>query len=381
MKQYLLYSITAAILFTGCKTSKDYLTRADEEKAIYDAVKQLNKKAQDEEATAALPILYRQVQERSLRKIKTYSSYTDIGRWDKIIGEYNLLQGIFDAIDNSAPASRVVQAVSYKNEIDATRLAAAADYYRQAGEFAATGKREQLKQAHTYYNTADKLAPGYKDARLLMDSVFENSIVTVLVNPLQDNSYFFNTGWGNTGYNFSNEYFQQNLVRELGGKNSKRYPARFYTEWEARRDGIQPDWVVDIALRNFDIPQPVPYNYTRSRSKQIETGKDTAGKPVYKTVYATLNVRRLSLAASGTIEMNITDVNTRKNIAYDNFSDTYNWQQETADYSGDPRALTSADWALINNSYSQPRRQDILNELYRNIYPRVKNKISYVTDW
>ena len=81
------------------------------------------------------------------------------------------------------------------------------------------------------------------------------------------------------------------------------------------------------------------------------------------------------------MDINITEVATRKNITYDNFSDTYDWQQEVATYSGDSRALTSADWTLVNNYYNQPRKEDILNELYRSIYPRVRNKISYETDW
>lgn len=83
---------------------------------------------------------------------------------------------------------------------------------------------------------------------------------------------------------------QQNLVRELGGRNSSRYPARFYTDWEARRDNVQPDWVVDLTLRNIYIPRPQSYGYSRNVSKQIESGRDTSGKPVYQTVYATINI-------------------------------------------------------------------------------------------
>ena len=380
MKQFILYSIIGLVAFSGCK-STSYLERSDEDKAVFDVVKKLNKKALDEEATAALPILYKQVQERHLKKIETYSTYTDINKWDKIIGEYNVLQNMFEAIDNSAAASKVVVAKSYQNNIDVTRQLAAEDYYLLGLEYYESGNRDNLKTAYKHFKKSDEWMNGYKDAKEKMDSAFNSSIVNVLINPVQDNSFFFNTGWGNTGYNYSNEYFQQNLVRDLGGKYAKRYPARFYTEWEARRDDVQPDWVVDLTLRNFDIPRPVVYNYTQSRSKQIEIGMDTAGKPVYQTVYATLNIQRQSLTARGQMDINITDVATRKNITYDNFSDTYDWQQEVATYSGDSRALTSSDWALVNNNYNQPRKEDILNELYRSIYPRVRNKISYETDW
>ncbi|MFT3682260.1 MAG: hypothetical protein QM791_18445 [Ferruginibacter sp.] len=380
MKHLIPAGFMALVILAGCK-STDYLSRADEDKTVFDVVKKLNKKALDEQATMALPILYKQVQERHLKKIETYSTYNDISRWDKIINEYYTLQNMFDAIDNSAAASKLVNATSYQNDISAARQFAAEDYYQLANEYFTSNNRDDLKKAYDLFKRADGWVSGYKDAKEKMDTSFSNSIVNVLINPVQDNSFFYNAGWGNTGYNYSNEYFQQNLVSDLGGQSSKRYPARFYTEWDARRNNIQPDWVVDLTLRNFDIPRPVSYNYSQNRSKQIEIGKDTAGKPVYQTVYATVNINRQSLTARGQMDINITDVATRKNITYDNFYNTFDWQQETASYSGDSRALTSGDWALVNNNYNLPRKEDILNELYRSIYPQVRNKISYETDW
>ena len=199
---------------------------------------------------------------------------------------------------------------------------------------------------------------------------------------MQDNSFFFNTGWGNYGYNYSNEYFQQTLVRELGGKYSSRYPAKFYTDWEARRDNVQPDWVVDLTLRNIDIPRPYTNNYTRNVSKQIEAGRDTSGRIIYQNVYATINITQQSFTASAQLDVNITDAVSRRNISYNTYRDDYRWQQEYATYSGDSRALSSNDWSLINNrNYNEPRKEDVLNELYRKIYPQVKNRISYSVDW
>ncbi|MBK7123040.1 MAG: hypothetical protein IPH68_09645 [Chitinophagaceae bacterium] len=215
-----------------------------------------------------------------------------------------------------------------------------------------------------------------------MDEAYQYAIVNVVVNPVQDNSYFFNTGWGNYGYNYSNEYFQQTLIRELGGKNSSRYPARFYTDWEARRDNVQPDWDVNLTLRNMYIPMPNTYNYSRNVSRQVETGRDTSGKVIYQTVYATINITQRSFTARAEMEINITDLDTRKNITSQTFREDYRWQDEQATYTGDSRALGPNEWALINNSYNnEPRKEDILNELYRKLYPQVKNKIIYAVEW
>jgi hypothetical protein len=378
----IFYLVSFLLVLASCKTSKDYLSRLEEDKTLFDIVKTLNKRNSDEDAVKALPIVYRQVQQNHLKKINTYKNYKEITRWEKIIDEYSILQKMYDAIDNSSASSQLVTAVNYQNDIYNIKQQAAEDFYQLATQLLQSNRRDDAKKAYTYFKKTDKLVTGYKDAKTKMDEAFINAIVNVIINPVQDNSFFFNTGWGNFGYNYSNEYFQQTLVRELGGKYSSRYPAKFYTDWEARRENIQPDWVVDLTLRNMDIPRPSIYNYNRNVSKQIEKGRDTSGKPIYQTIYATVNIYKQSFTARGEMEVNITDAISRKNISYNIYRDDYSWQKESATYSGDSRALSDNDWAIINNNrYNEPLKEEILTELYRKIYPQVKNRISYSVDW
>ncbi len=381
MKQLLF--ITATIfLFASCKTNKDYLSRGDEDKTLFDIVKTLNKHSSDEDAVKAMPLVYIRVKENHLKKITNYKNYKEITRWDKIIDEYSTLQKMYDAISNSGAANNLVTVANYQNDIYDARQQAAEEYYQLANTLLKSDRRDDAKKAYTYFKKTDKYVSGYKDAKAKMDEAYQNAIINVVINPVQDNSFFFNTGWGNYGYNYSNEYFQQTLVRELGSKYSSRYPAKFYTEWEARRDNLQPDWVIDLTLRNMDIPRPTTYSYSRNVNKQIEAGKDTSGRIIYKTVYATINIAKQSFTARGQMDVNITDAISRKNISYNTYSDDYRWEEEHATYSGDSRALSDNDWAIINNSrYNEPRKEDVLNELYRKIYPQVKNRISYAVDW
>jgi hypothetical protein len=378
----ILLAITAIMIFASCKSSKDYMSRSDEDKTLYDIVKKLNKNSNDENATIALPEVYKQVQQIHLKKISTYRSYRDISRWDKIYNEYNILQTMFDAIDNSSAASRLVTPISYQNEMTDTRHAAAEEYYQLGENYLAYNSRDNNKLAYAAFKKADSWERNFKDTKAKMEEAFNGSIIKIVINPVQDNSFFYNTGWGNMGYNYSNEYFQQNLVRDLGGKYASRYPARFYTERDARQENIEPEWVIDLTLRNMDIPRPSVSNYSRNVSKQVEIGRDTAGKPVNKTVYATLNIQRQSFSARAQMDINIVAVSTRKNIAYDSYNDTYYWQEEIATYSGDKRALSNEEWAMVNNSnFRSPQKEEILNQLYRNIYPKVKSRISNEVDW
>lgn len=379
--KYIFY----ALLFTlvSCSSSKkNYLGRSDTDNALFDAVKALKKKSSDTAAANALPVLYDAAQQRHIGRIGSYGESKELSRWDKLIEEYGILQNMHDAIIDVDAAHTAVAPVNYGQTIYDLRQRAAEDYYASATDLLTLPGRDNAKKAYTYYKKADKFVPDYKDAKSKMDEAYQHAIVNVQVNPVQDNSFFFNTGWGNYGYNYSNEYFQQNLVRELGGRNSSRYPARFYTDWEARRDNVQPDWVVDLTLRNIYIPRPQSYGYSRNVSKQIESGRDTSGKPVYQTVYATINITRQSFEARAEMEVTISDIAGHKTIDRRSFREDYNWQEEYGSYSGDSRALSASDWNLINNTrYSEPRREDVLNELYRKLYPQVKNRVIYAVDW
>lgn len=378
--KYFFYILLGLIMLESCKTSKTYLERSDNDSSVFDAVKALKKSSNDTAALNALPYLYNAAQQRHNRKIGSLIESKELSRWDKIIDEYETLQDMHNAIIDVDAAAKAVTPVNYQNIIYDLKHQAAENYYTLAENYLSKPGRDNAKMAYTNFKKADKYVAGYKDAAEKMDQAYQNAIVNVQVNPVQDNSYFFNSNWGNYGYNYSNEYFQQTLVREL--KNSNRYPARFYTDWEARRDNVQPDWVVDLTLRNINIPRSQVYRDTRNISNRVQTGTDTSGKATYQTVFATLYITRQSISARVEMEVNISDVASQKNISRYTVSEDYNWMGDYATYSGDSRALRSNDWALVNNNrYDEPRKEDILNELYRKIYPQVKNRISYAVDW
>jgi hypothetical protein len=378
----LFYVLIIAFFLPACRSSKNYISRSDHDNTIFDAIKTLKKNNADTAALNALPMLYAAAEERNLRKINSYNTIVELNRWDKIIGTYNTLQEMHDAIIESDAASSVVKPTNYRQLIYDLKQQAAEDHYNAAVDYLNRPGRDDAKKAYTYFKKADQFSPGYQDAKIKMDEAYQHAIVNVVINPVQDNSFFFNSGWGNFGYNYSNEYFQLSLVRELKGINSKRYPARFFTDWEVRRDNVQPDWEVNLTLRNMHIPLPQTYTYSRNVSQQVEQGRDSSGKIVYRTVYATLNIARRSFTARADMEISVRDLATNKNITYNTFREDYRWEQEHATYTGDSRALGPNEWAIINNShYNDPRKEDILNELYRKLYPQVKNRISYAVDW
>ena len=370
-------------LLAGCGSNKSYLERGNEEKALSDAIKKLNKTPSDKEALQAVPLLYNSIIKSNEAKIKSYRAGNDLGRWDKIIFAYSTMQEVYNSIIQSTAAFKLITPQNFSTQLLESKQGAAEEYYTVADDFLKKNGRDNAKKAYSYFKKVDKYISGYKDVNAKTSEAFENAIVDVVINPVQDNSYFYSSGWGNSGLNFSNEYFQRTLVRDLAyNNNSNNYAARFYSDWEARRENIQADWVIDLRLRNMDIPQPSRYTYRRNRSQQIQTGTDTSGRPSFTTVNASLNVTRMSFTARADMEVLIRDVAMPRVISNRNFTQDYRWEEERASYTGDRRALSSADWDLINNNnFYTPRREEILEELYRQLYPQVLNNIKYSVDW
>ena len=386
MKRILPLLLLVSIGFTACKSSKNYLERSDEDRALQDAVKRLNKNATDEDALAAVPVLYKSITATRTGRIKSYQSGGDLGRWDKIISEYNQLQSAYSSIINNTAAFKLVTPDNYSSQLLEARQAAAEEYYTYAQGFFIRDGRDNAKKAYSSFKKANSyIDGGYKDAQAKMNEAYENAIVDVVINPVQDNSFFTNSGWGNSWNSYSNDYFQRALVRDLAynnNSNNRNYAARFYSDWEAQRENIKNDWEVNLLLRNMEIPQPSRYNYRQNRSTKIEAGKDTAGKPVYQTVYATVNLTRYSFTAYANMDVQIKDIITPRNISSRSFREDFRWQQERGTYSGDSRALTSQDWEAINNrDHYEPRREQVVDELYKKLYNQILNHIRYSVEW
>jgi hypothetical protein len=93
---------------------------------------------------------------------------------------------------------------------------------------------------------------------------------------------------------------------------------------------------------------------------------------------------KISFVSRANLEVNITDMTSRRNMSYRNYNEEYKWEQESATFNGDRRALSQSDWDLINNtgySNNTPKKEEILVELYKKIYPQVLTQIRMAVNW
>ena len=379
--KYYLYSLLFVFFLASCGSSRYAKTNTPEDKALVAAIKKVDKNPSDSTALHGLMGLYNEAATQHLNNIDLYKSLSDESKWPKIINEYNALERLNNTVSKSKVASRYIKPISFLAEIQLAKNNAANDYYNLGLEYLQNNDKESARHAYSLFNKAADMVPNFKDVKRQLSIAKEESTLNIVINPIRDESRFYNDlGWNRFGNSFNNDYLQRNLVRDLGGVNSGNSFARYFTDRDASRNRVDVDWVVDLTWIDLDIPRPYTRQYNRNASQQIKVGTDTSGKAIYQTVTATLYITQYYFTARGELESRVTDAHTGYNVNLNRYSSTVDWKQEYATYRGDSRALSSQDRAILNNqTIREPRREDIMDELFRKIYPQAKNGIYNLT--
>ena len=386
MNSRILPLLICFVVLASCGSSKKYQASYSEDKPLYAAINALKKKPGNERARDDLKILYKKSVERHEESIDVYKSGNDEQRWDKILSEYYALQHIYTSLEATPGSFGIVKPKNYLRDIEDTKVLAAEDYYTRALDLLEDNTRESSLMAWQYFKRSNEYVNGYKDVAKQIKDAYEKGIVDVVINPVEEDNVFFPTGgnWNNgfPDMRYRPQEYQDQLVRELGGRSASYYPARFYNDRDVRRDQIVVDWEVNMRWRSINPIRSNPQQLTRKVSKSVESGKDTTGKPTYTTVYATLYITQNSFMVQGEIEYRINDIASRTTIDNGSVRDEVNWTESTATYSGDSRALSQDDWIMVNNrnSFNQPSKADVMNTLMRKIYPDLKRRIQQSVD-
>lgn len=375
--------LVAGIIFASCSSSQKFHASTPEDKPLVAAINELNKRPDNTKAQKDLQNFYKISVDRHENAIAVYKNSNDETRWDKIIRELNALQNLYSAITATPGTTALVQPKNYSTALQNAKEDAAADFYNAGTSLLEREGRQNSLEAYHAFKKADKYVNGYRDVEDLLKESYERSIVNVVINPIEDNNLFFSgTNRWNGDFNYRAEDYQQSLARDLGGRSGNSNAVRFFTDREAYRERVDADWVVDVKWRDIDPIRSVPYQYNRQASRSVQIGSDTAGKPVYKTVYATVYITQRSYTVRGDLDYRIADMHTKNNIDYGLLRDEVSWTESYATYSGDSRALTQEDWYMINNrnNFDYPSKEDVLNSLMRKMYPDLRRRIQQATN-
>jgi len=342
-----------------------------EDKIFFETLRELEKKPNDPALKTDVKDLYKQAVQGHQDRITAYQASSELRRYDQMIGEYNSLQRLSDAIRTSS-VFRDVDAKNYFGELQRAKEEAAEAYYVAGVQEMREDTREGAKQANQYFQKVGQYVPNYKDVTRLQREASERSVVKVMINPVQDR--FIGGGWNN---NWNNDmrvrFLHEQLARDLGGQMGGGQ-ARFFTDMDARRLNVRPDWIVDISWGNLSMPPTILNRYNRELSRSVEVGKDTSGRPVFQNVKATLSVTRYQNPGAD-IDYRIVDVETNTNLEWSRVNVNNAAIFETATFSGDSRALSPADWGLVNNRWNNNNNDQMMRDMYNQLLNELRMRI------
>ena len=382
MKNRILLITIVAVFMFACGSSRKFQASFSEDRPLFDAINALYKKPSNERAQADLAILYPRAVERHEEAVRVYRNSPDENKWDRALNELNALQNIYTSLQATPGSFGIVKPKNYLRSIEELKQEAAEDYYSRALALMDQGNRENSLQAYSYFQKVSYFVNGYKDVNRLTREAYERSIINVVVNPIDDQNLFFtgmNGNWTNfPDFRYRPEDYQNMLVRDLGGRNAINVPARFFTDVDLRRDRVNADWEVNIRWRAITPLRSVPQNFTRQATRNVESGKDSTGRPIYKPVYATLNITQNNYTVQGELEYLIRNLVVRTSVDNGTVRDEMTWSDSYATYTGDSRALSPEDWNLVNNRNGMnpgPSKGEVMNTLMQRMYPELKRRI------
>ena len=309
-----------------------------------------------------------------MNNIRSYQAGSMPDKWERVLREYSQLNQLADKVGNNPIATRLVNIQDYNEAYANAKEKAVESLYDRASNYLNIDDRKSAMEAYRLLSKANELIPGYKDISQLMQVANERSILEIVINPVNyyNNSYSY--------YGLNNDFMQYQFVNDLRYQLGSTNNVRVFTDREAYQNKIYPDRVVDMQWNELYMPAPTQNTNTRQVSSEVITGKTTDGKPVYTTVYATLFITQRFIEARGSLSVRITDPKTNRILMHEDFPGGYTTREEYATYRGDSRALSAYDWAMINNNRNDNHtRNSLFNEVMRQVYPQLINRIKSVT--
>ena len=384
MKKRILSFIMGLVVLASCSSSKKFQAGYAEDKPLFAAINELSRRPGNEKAQNDLRILYNKSVERHEEAIEAYKISTEEKKWDQVLQELNALQHIYNSLQATPGSSSIVKPKNYLKAIETTKAGAAEDFYVRAENKYAENNRPAYLEAWNYFKRSTSYITGYKDSEKRGKEAYEKSIVNVVINPIEEDNIFSSGrgSWNFPDLSYRPQEYQDALVRDLGGRSASYFPARFYNDRDIQRERIRPDWEIGIQWRNINPLQSIPRQFNRQASRSVENGKDTSGKVIYKTVYATLYITENNYNVQGNLEYRVMETSSRTSIDNGYIRDEVSWNENSATYTGDSRALSQEDWRMVNSrsGFNQPTRGDVLNSLMRKMYPELKRRIQQSID-
>ena len=364
MTKFYSFLIASALFLGGCKSVGKAYNQGDYTDAIELGIKKLQKDPSDTETRDLIKSAYTFAVNQHESRIRTLSASASENRYESILREYNQLQNLYETIQQSPSATNAIHPVNYAEYVETYRTKAAEVHLANAERYMNEGTKRAYRDAYNAYGQALRYVNS-ADIKKKREDAYNAALTKIVVVPIQ------NYGGYNYHSNYQLQQFQNDVMRTLAYNINDNF-VRFYSEWDLRSKDLEPDQVLEMNLGRLMIGRPIDNSTSREVSRQVVV-KETVYKPdsvvkQYATVKARITTTRRKLLSEGELYMTIRDMNGRI-VWNDRFTGQHRWQTEYVSYTGDERALSDGDRALLDKRPTTivPSENEIMSELYRQI--------------
>ncbi len=394
MKKIFTLILAAAVFLYSCKTASKAYEKGNYEDAVSLAVKKLQKNGDDPSTRALLQDAYNRAVAQHEAVIRDLSNSASDSRYERIYNEYRKLQGLSESLRRYPEASAIVNATDYSSYVQTYKEKTGEVYLERGLSLMQHGDKSSFRKAYAELKNAYRYKSD-SEVKQKLDEAYEGAVVRVLLltdNNVYNNGFGLGNYYGNSAYGgYGNGYndhnttyqirnFQEDLVRNLRYQAGSEF-VQFITEWETRNGSVKPDEIIEMNLGRLDMGRSFDETNYRDVSKQIIT-RTIVYKPdsvvnEYATVHARINTTRRNYISYGDLHITARDGNG-KYLWSDVIRGEQRFTKEFASFTGDERALSANDRALIsntqNNAYNNIRRDEMFHELLRQIENEASNR-------
>lgn len=330
MKSFLLISFFSLILgASACKSSLKLVEQGNYYQAVMKATDKLQRKAGHEKSQKALKIAYPEAVKQLKDRINQYQTANDPFQYTKSMKIYESLNQLYQAIQSSPGARRVIKnPESFYHEIAQVRENAADEQY-DAGMTALTlGTRNGAKEAYFHLVKANEFNPDHFGAREKMEIARQEATIRVTV--------------------ISDIYQQRNpaLSSALFGKLKQYERNKMFLEFymsNGREQAKNSDQVLVVHVDGFEVQPPKIRVEKKSYKKDsVLTTQDLGNgiqRKMYKTVTATVKKHKRVQKAVGKVTATITDTSAEGLLQSITLRPDYEYQDSWITFTGNKRAL------------------------------------------
>lgn len=375
MTKLFYYSlILLALISSACSSGEKALQQGNYYTAVLKSVDRLRSNPDKNKAQKTLLESYPLAVKWSKKEIVSLLNSSDPMKNTKSIGQYQILNRMYDEINRCPAALRLLSNVqSYKLEENQAKQLAAPENYNAGMRSLAERTRAAAKRAYSQFAKANQLIPNYKDVIAKMQEAEYIATLKVIIEHIPVNS---------DKYRYSADFFQDQVTQFITNNMNRKF-VRFYTPKQAEMEKLDyPDHVISMRFEDFIVGEThdtdIEKQVVSADSVEVGSTKLKNGETikVYNKVKAKLHIHKREVISKGLLSLKIEEFENKRIINNKRMLGEFVWFSEWGHFNGDERALTKEEMEICGSEpILPPAKQDLFVEFTKPIYKQLTNEL------